>query len=125
MKADLRFNICRLEDSHIRNSDVHKLSERITTYISPQLSYSSRFWADHLDVAVFDNEILEDIRLVVHSKFLYWLEVLSVLQETAIATNALTTAAKLAEVSLLGSPEITSSCNHAHDRNTTKPWWIF
>jgi hypothetical protein len=125
MKADLQFNICRLEDSHIRNSDVHDLPNHITTYISPQLSYSSRFWADHLDVAVFDNGILQDIRLLVHSKFLYWLEVLSVLQETAIATNALTTAAKLAKVSLLYSPENTSGCNHSHERITMKPWWIF
>jgi hypothetical protein len=68
------------------------------------LSYSSRFWADHLDVADFDNGMLEDIRLLVYTKFLYWLEVLSVLQETAITTNALTIAAKLAEVSLLHSP---------------------
>jgi hypothetical protein len=104
MKADLQFNICRLEDSHIRNSDVYDLPNRITTYISPQLSYSSRFWADHLDATVFDNGILKDIQLLVHTKFLYWLEVLSVLQETAIATNALTTAAKLAEVSILCSP---------------------
>jgi hypothetical protein len=125
MKADLRFNICRLEDSHIHNSDVHKLPEHIMTYISPQLSYSSRFWADHLDVADFDNGMLEDIRLLIYSKFLYWLEVLSVLQETAIVTNALTTAAKLAEVSPLYSPENTSSCNHSHDRSMTKPWWIF
>ncbi|KAJ7340800.1 hypothetical protein DFH08DRAFT_626116, partial [Mycena albidolilacea] len=98
MKADLQFNICRLEDSHICNSDVHDLPNHIMTYISPQLSYSSRFWADHLDTADFDNWLLEDIQLFVHSKFLYWLEVLSVLQDIPTAINALLTAAKFVKV---------------------------
>ncbi|KAJ7340851.1 hypothetical protein DFH08DRAFT_783276 [Mycena albidolilacea] len=97
MKVDLQFNICRLEDSHIHNSDVHDLPNYITTYILPQLSYSSRFWADHLETADYDDGLLEDIQLLVYSKFLYRLEVLSVLQETPIAINALVTAAKFAE----------------------------
>ncbi|KAF7368290.1 WD40 repeat-like protein [Mycena venus] len=97
LNASLRFNICGLKDSHIPNSNVHDLPNHIATSISPALSYSSRFWADHLHGTALDNAMLENIRLFVSTNFLYWLEVLSVLKETAIATNALTTAARLTE----------------------------
>jgi hypothetical protein len=48
MNTELRFNICELESSHIRNRDVTDLSTRIATFIPFRLSYSCRFWAAHL-----------------------------------------------------------------------------
>jgi hypothetical protein len=48
MMEELRFNICQLETSHQLNNEFSDLTERIKKAISSHLSYSCRFWADHL-----------------------------------------------------------------------------
>ncbi|KAF7363067.1 WD40 repeat-like protein [Mycena venus] len=89
LNTDLQFNICRLEDSHISNTAVHDLPNRIATYIPAHLSYSSRFWADHILGAKWDEAILADIENVMYNKFPFWLEILSILGEIGIGINAL------------------------------------
>ncbi|KAF7360002.1 WD40 repeat-like protein [Mycena venus] len=89
LKTELRFNICRLEESHICNTAVHDLPDRIATYIPPHLSYSSRFWADHMQDTEWDEGILADIEILMYNKFPFWLEVLSILGEIRIVTDAL------------------------------------
>jgi hypothetical protein len=89
LTKELRFNICSLEDSHLLNVEVPELSVRVKTHISPQLSYASQYWADHLHDAGPDSEILEELKKFIHQKFLYWLEVLSLLQHVRIATDSL------------------------------------
>ncbi|KAF7363088.1 WD40 repeat-like protein [Mycena venus] len=89
LKTELCFNICRLDDSHISNIANHDLSDRIATYIPPHLSYSSRFWADHLLGTEWDEAILSDIENLMYNKFPFWLEILSILGEIGIGINAL------------------------------------
>ncbi|KAF7363055.1 WD40 repeat-like protein [Mycena venus] len=89
LKTELCFNICRLEDSHISNTAVHNLADRITTYIPAHLSYSSCFWADHILGAEWDEAILTDIENLMYNKFPFWLEILSILGEIGIGINAL------------------------------------
>jgi hypothetical protein len=48
MNANLRFNICGLETSHLRNSEVKDLAARIKQCIPACLSYACRFVAKHL-----------------------------------------------------------------------------
>ena len=90
MQKTLRFNICELETSYSLNSEVPDLKERIDKYIPPALSYSCRFWADHLaQVPRFDTNVFEDLQLFMGENFLFWLEVLSVRGEIPVATMAL------------------------------------
>jgi hypothetical protein len=89
LNKELRFNICSLKDSRLLNVEIQDLSVRVETHISPQLSYASQYWADHLHDAGPDPEILEELKKFIHQKFLYWLEVLSLLQEVRIATDSL------------------------------------
>lgn len=89
MKAELRFNICQLETSHLCNDDVPDLASRIDAVIGKHLSYSCRFWADHLQAISFDDVILEEIKDFLHKQLLYWLEVLSLIKAVAIASPAL------------------------------------
>jgi len=90
MQKTLQFNICELETSYPLNSEVPDLKERIDRYIPPALSYSCRFWADHLaQVPRFDTNVFEDLRLFMGENFLFWLEVLSVRGEIPLATMAL------------------------------------
>jgi len=48
MIGQLRFNICRLEDSRLANADVADLPSRIKENISGTLQYSCLYWSNHL-----------------------------------------------------------------------------
>ncbi|RDB27538.1 hypothetical protein Hypma_003814 [Hypsizygus marmoreus] len=89
LKAGLRFNICGLETSSLRNHDVPDLDVRIDDAISPHLSYACRFWADHLRATSFEPAILEELRHLLNEHFLHWLEVLSLLKELNVVVPAL------------------------------------
>ena len=81
MKNDLRFNICRLPTSYLPNSEIHDLAERIKKHISPELSYSCRFWTDHLRRTQFNLPLAEAVRGFFNDEWLlFWLEVLSLLK---------------------------------------------
>lgn len=90
MEKMLHFNICKLETSYRLNSDIPDLNKRIESCIPSALSYSCRFWSEHhAHVSQLDVKLLENIRMLLKEKFLYWLEVLSLRAELAIATKAL------------------------------------
>jgi hypothetical protein len=94
MRTRLQFNICRLETSHIRNVDVPDLASRIEKFIPTSLSYSCRFWSDHLQTVKFDVEVMESVKYFLHTHLLYWLEVLSLIKEVNIASQVLMLARK-------------------------------
>jgi len=96
---ELRFNICQLETSHRRNKDVSDLVERAKEAISPHLSYSCRFWADHLRGTSFAFDINHEIRDFLHTRLLLWLEVLSLIKEVNIASKALLSIIEWTQVS--------------------------
>jgi len=89
MKAELRFNICRLETSYVRNQDISDLADRINKFIPLHLSYSCRFWAEHLRAIDFDSGILAEVRDHLYERLLFWLEVLSLLGIINISPQAL------------------------------------
>ncbi|KAJ3557525.1 hypothetical protein NP233_g11718 [Leucocoprinus birnbaumii] len=77
----LRFNICRLETSAKTNKDFSDLAAKIKSHIPPHLSYSCRFWAQHLVACEFDEVLLGKVDALFRTKLLYWLEVMSLLGE--------------------------------------------
>ena len=90
MQQELKFNICKLETSYLLNSEVPDLQTRIEDNISSALSYSCRFWADHLaHVPKFDSNMFKSLQAFMKEQFLFWLEVLSVKGEVAVAKPAL------------------------------------
>jgi hypothetical protein len=103
MKAELRFNICGLESSHVRNDDVTDVSQRIAKNISTPLSYSCRFWAAHLCGTTSDEAtgiaLSEELRDFFDNRLLYWLEVMSLIKEIPASSIALLVAALRIEVS--------------------------
>ena len=103
MKAGLKFNICGLETSYLRNHHVPGLSERITTLIPTRLQYSCRFWAAHLCEVTTDRNrcgaLLKEVKDFLYVRLLYWLEVMSLIKEVPASSVALLTAAKWIKVS--------------------------
>ncbi|KIM24748.1 hypothetical protein M408DRAFT_75339, partial [Serendipita vermifera MAFF 305830] len=89
MKRNLRFNICELESSHVRNEDVPNLALRAEKCIPPYLSYSARYWASHLAELASDDEVYVDVKYFMDHLYLFWLEVLSLIKQINIASSML------------------------------------
>ena len=88
---DLKFNICNLESSYLANKDVKGLRSRVDEHISPALLYACRFWDDHLEHTDFEIDQFVRLRTFFESKFLFWLEVLSMTSNVGLASPALST----------------------------------
>ncbi len=85
---DLKFNICKLESSYLANKDVRDLKSRVDKYISPALLYACRFWGDHLEHIGFETDLFGKLRTYFETKFLFWLEVLSLMSDMHLASRA-------------------------------------
>jgi len=104
MLKQLRFNICKLEDSRLANTDIKDLSSRIETNISEPLQYSSLYWSIHLrstpDNAHYDQRILGSLKEFFEGLCpLFWIEVLSVMGMVSIGAPSLRGVISLVKVS--------------------------
>ena len=103
MNQTLEGNMCKLPD-RVSNSDVSDLMERVGQYIDPALRYACMSWHTHLvgGYATFfpAAEITLDLHRFLETKFVFWLEVLSVLGAVRNAVDALQAAADWLEVRL-------------------------
>ena len=94
MTTQLRFNICKLEDSRLTNADIVDLPARVTENISDALQYSSLHWSDHLCFAS-DHRDQSVLALGSLKKFfeglypLFWAEVLSIMGMVPIGVPSL------------------------------------
>jgi len=82
MVEQLRFNICRLEDSRLANADVKGLASRIKENISDALQYSSLYWTNHLCFTPDTGEkrVWDMLRKFFEGPYaLFWVEVLSIM----------------------------------------------
>jgi len=89
MRNMLRFNICDLKDSRIRNHSVPDLSKRINKAIPPHLAYSCRYWMHHLQHAHCTPELLNNVTILFKTIFPYWLEAISLLSLSSPETPIL------------------------------------
>jgi hypothetical protein len=93
MSVELKFNICGLETSHLRNDNVRDMPSRIAKSVPPRLFYACRFGWQHLrDTSPEVSsciELLKDIDDFLHVRLLYWLEVMSLIKEIPMALSAL------------------------------------
>ncbi|KAF9786482.1 hypothetical protein BJ322DRAFT_1059868 [Thelephora terrestris] len=100
MNGSLKWNICELPDGVI-NTEVGDLKERTEEHINKALEYACKSWHKHLNSGSMEKV---KITLVLHQfleeKFLFWLEVLSVLGATREAVSALERAEKWVDVHL-------------------------
>jgi hypothetical protein len=94
MVTQLRFNICKLEDSRLANADIKDLPSRVKQNISDSLQYSCLHWLSHLCLPP-DNRDQRMLVLGSLKKFfeglypLLWVEVLSIMEMIPIGTPSL------------------------------------
>jgi hypothetical protein len=98
MNRSLEKNMCKLPDA-ITNSKVDDLQERAERYIDCGLQYACESWHKHLvDAPAHTSKITSVLHQFLEKKFLFWLEVLSILGTIRDAVDALEVAAKWLEV---------------------------
>ena len=98
MDQRLEKNICMLPDS-VTNSEVPDLKERAELYIDHTLQYACESWHKHIDRhTTCTPEVTSILHHFLEKRFLFWLEVLSVLGTLRNAVDALAMAAKWLEV---------------------------
>ena len=87
MNRELERNMCELPDG-AANSDVVDLKERTEEHIGRALEYACRSWHKHL-VGTIPADIAPVLQKFLEEKFIFWLEVLSVLGAAREAVDAL------------------------------------
>ena len=99
MNRTLEKNMCRLPDT-ITNSEIDDLHGRTERYISPALRYACESWHKHFvdEHTTRTPAITSTLHRFLEEKFLFWLEVLSVLCAAREAVDALEVSAKRLEV---------------------------
>jgi len=92
MVAELRFNICELEDSRLANADVKDLELRIEQYIPDALQYSCLYWSNHLRFIpdCGNQRVWGSLKEFFEGPYpLFWVEVLSIMGMVPIGAPSL------------------------------------
>ena len=91
MVDQLRFNICKLEDSQLANADVKDLTSRIQEKISGPLQYSTLYWSNHLCFTPdHDHRAWGSLKKFFEGPYpLFWVEVLSIMGMVPIGAPSL------------------------------------
>ena len=91
MTAQLRFNICNLEDSQLANADIKDLPSRVMQNISDALQYSCLHWLSHLSFPPANHSqcVLAVGRFFEGLYPLFWIEVLSIMGTVPIGIPSL------------------------------------
>ena len=92
MNKTLEKNMCNFPPS-VKKSEVPDLEERTEYFVSHALRYACRSWDKHLTITnlVHTPEITPLLHRFLEKKFLFWLEVLSILGTARDAVRALST----------------------------------
>ncbi|CAE6486732.1 unnamed protein product, partial [Rhizoctonia solani] len=94
MKEQLRFNICELESSFVRDDQVDDIQGRVKRKIPSTLAYVCRFWAHHLVLAPISHDLLANLEELLSHRLLFWMEVLNLRREMASGVEALSNTKK-------------------------------
>jgi hypothetical protein len=94
MVTQLRFNICKFEDSRLANADIKDLPSRVQQNISDTLQYSCLHWSNHLYFPPDDHDqrvlVLGYLMTFFEGLYaLFWVEVLSVMGMVRIGAPSL------------------------------------
>ena len=115
--------MCRLPDA-VANSGVDNLWEKIEQHIDHSLRYACQSWHKHLiglhTAPPHRSKITSVLNQFLEEKFLFWLEVLSVLGTARDAVDALGVAGKWLEVCLVYIVGVLPKLTHL-DPDITNP----
>lgn len=89
MKEKLQFNICNLPNSHLPNSKVPDLDERVKKHIPGELAYACQYWTEHVRATSLTPTLADKIlEFLNHERLLFWFEALSLLRTMSTASRS-------------------------------------
>ena len=100
LSGSLKFNMCELPNAHMLLSELDELPLRLDTYVPQYLRYSCQFWAAHL--YTIPNELADiygSAKNFFDKRILYWLEVMTLLDDLEGALTSLRDVQKWLKVS--------------------------
>ncbi|GAB1524837.1 hypothetical protein RhiTH_007993 [Rhizoctonia solani] len=89
MKDQLRFNICDLPSSFIRDSQVDNIQVRIKAKISSTLAYACRYWPSHLVQTTVSEDMVTALKEFLSDRLLFWMEVMCLRRELLFGIHGL------------------------------------
>jgi hypothetical protein len=98
MSVLLRFNICELQDSYMRNSAIEDMENRLRKHVPVHLSYACSFWTEHLHRVTFNEASASKVQSFLESLTLFWLEVISLSDHMAYAIQGVRNLANWSKV---------------------------
>ncbi len=104
MNSSLMFNPCggKKKTSYCLNDEIPELETLISKNISTALVYACRFWTEHFRHTPRNERLLRVVKpllkMLLHEKVLYWLEVLSLVKAVLSAEESLTAAVGILQV---------------------------
>ncbi len=110
---NLKFNICNIESSYLANRDIQDLEARVAKHIPPALLYACRFYEDHLEYVAFETDLFGKLRGFFETKFLFWLEALSLVGDMRLALPVLSSL----NVWLASGQDVSPNMNSVRQRN--------
>ena len=126
MNRTLTKNMCNLPDA-VANSDVVDLKERVKECVDPALRYACMSWHAHLVDAdttpTHTPAITPALRQFLEKKFLFWLEVLSVLGAARNAVEALQVTMDWLEVCQVSTLDVLPVFTHTGSRSHRRLTW--
>jgi len=104
MTTQLRFNICKLEDSRLANAAVGDLPTRLKQNVSDALQYSCLYWSNHLSFPSENRDqcvkVLGSLKNFFEGLYpVFWIEVLSIMEMVPIGAPSLRRLLSLVRVS--------------------------
>ena len=108
MTTQLRFNICKLDDSRLANAEIGDLPSRVKENIPDPLQYSCLHWLNHLYLPPANHDqcvlVLGSLKKFFEGLYpLFWIEVLSIMGVVPIGVPNLRTLLSWVRVSLAAS----------------------
>jgi hypothetical protein len=87
MERELRFNICGLSSSFVRNVDVEDLEDRVAANIPPHLRLACCTWTHHISqLRALEPALVHMISDFFRFHVLFWLEAMSLMKKSAEET---------------------------------------
>ena len=126
MNRTLEKNTCKLPDG-VANSDVSDLKDRARRYLNPALQYACMSWHTHLvnagTIPARTPTIASTLQRFLETKFLFWLEVLSVLGAARSAIKALQITTDWLEVCQVSTLYALVKITHTESRSPQCSIW--
>jgi hypothetical protein len=100
MNQKLKYDICRIGDYSLLNSEVGDLQSRLGDHVSAELRYACKHWITHLiHSSEPDESLRNELKTFCSERLLHWVEVLSLLEALPSALIGLPPAIAWCQVS--------------------------